>query len=186
MTINDNFYEHSIEDRRHSRFALVLFLPPELNEFLQPLRERYDPLWNSIPAHVTIVFPFETHHSLDDLTGLLRQELSREAVIPIRLGTICDFYPKYPVICWKLQPNEQFNGLYYRLYARLGMPIPFKNFQPHVTIAREISDHRVMLVKEKIVPYLSEEQFVARKVDLITPLPDSRWVSVRTFPLVGG
>jgi 2'-5' RNA ligase len=182
----DNYLEQNIEDRRSSRFALVLFLPSELDEFLTPLREKYDPLWNLVPSHATILFPFESRRTLDELTSLIRDELTGEPVIPIRLGTIGDFYPRYPVICWKVQRNEQLNSLYYRLYSRLGMPIPFKNYQPHVTVAREISDHRVMLVKEKIVPYLSEEQFVTTHIDLITPLPGNRWVSVRTFPLVGG
>jgi len=179
----DNYLEQNIEDRRHSRFALVLFLPSELDEFLTPLREKYDPLWNLVPAHATIVFPFESRQSLDELTSLIREELAEEPLIPIRLGTIGDFYPTYPVISWQVQRNDQLNNLYYRLYARLGMPIPFKNYQPHVTIAREISDHRVMMVKEKIVPYLPEEHFVAESIDLITPLPGNRWVSVRTFPL---
>jgi 2'-5' RNA ligase len=181
----DNYLEQNIEDRRSARFALVVFLPTELDEHLTPLRERYDPLWSLIPSHATVIFPFESRYSLDELTGMIQEELAREPVIPIRLGSIHDFYPRYPVICWKIQKNEQLNGIYYRLYSRLAMPIPFKEYHPHVTVAREISDHRVMLVKEKIVPYLSEEQFVARNVDLITPLPGNRWVSVRTFPLAG-
>lgn len=185
MAMYGNYYEQGIEDRRSSRFALVLFLPQELDECIAPLRERYDPLWHLVPSHATIVFPFESHHSLDELTTLIREELTQEQVIPVRLGSIHDFYPRYPVICWKIQKNDQLNSLYYRLYGRLGMPIPFKEYHPHVTVAREISDHRVYLIKEKIVPYLSDEQFVARSVDLITPLPGNRWVSVRTFPLAG-
>ena len=61
--------------------------------------------------------------------------------------------------------------------------MPCKSYQPHVTVAREISDHRVMLVKEKIVPYLPNESFVATAVDLVAPVAGQNWVSVRTFPL---
>ena len=120
----DNFYESSIDDRRSTRYALVLFLPPQLDEVVAPLRERYDPLWQLVPSHATIVFPFESRHSLDELTAMIKEELLSEKVIPVRLGTIHDFYPRYPVICWKIQKSDQLNGLYYRLYSRLGMPIP--------------------------------------------------------------
>jgi hypothetical protein len=54
-----------------------------------------------------------------------------------------------------------------------------------VTVAKEISDHRVVLVKEKIVPYLGEESFEAETIDLIAPTANKQWVSVRTFTLSG-
>ena len=52
-----------------------------------------------------------------------------------------------------------------------------------VTVAKEISQHRVMLVKDAIASYLSRERFEVDAIDLIAPLPERRWVSVRTFPL---
>ncbi len=182
-----NYYsQENIDDRRHTKYALVIYLPDELDRIIAPLRERFDPIYNLVASHITIVFPFDSDLSLDELAGLLNNELHRERYIAIQLSSIIDFYPKAPIICWKVKSNERLNSLYYRLYARLGMPIPYKDYQPHVTVAREISNHRVLLVKEKIVPYLSDEKFEVKAVDLITPLTGNKWVSVRTFPLVEG
>ena len=179
-----SFHGHNIEDRRHARYALVIYLPAELDEIIAPLRERFDPLYNAIAAHATVVFPFDSPYPLDELTSLVAEELAGETALPVKLSSIIDFYPNSPAICWKIVDSERLTALYYRLYARLELPLPFKEFVPHVTIAREISDHRVFFVKEKIVPYLPDENFTAKTVDLITPLPDNRWVSVRTFPLL--
>ncbi len=179
----NSFYEQNIEDRRHARYALVVYLPPELDDILAPHREKFDPLYNLVAAHVTIVFPFDSSWPLEELSGMIEEELQGEPEFPVMLSSIGDFYPKSPVIYWKVHRNDRLNNLYYRINGRLGLPIPFKEYVPHVTIAREISDHRVLFVKEKIVPYLPEETFVARSVDLITPLPGNKWVSVRTFGL---
>ena len=179
----NSFYEQNIEDRRHARYALVLYLPTELDEIVAPYRERFDPLYNLVASHVTIVFPFDATRPLEELSAMIEEELQKETEFQIMLSSIADFYPSTPVICWKVHRNERLNNLYYRLYARLGLSIPFRDYIPHVTIAREISDHRVLFVKEQVVPYLPNESFMARTVDLITPLPGNRWVSVRTFGL---
>ena len=58
-----------------------------------------------------------------------------------------------------------------------------RQFVPHVTVAKEISDHRVVMVKERILPYLPDEHFYASSIDLVAPDAGDHWVSVRTFPL---
>ncbi len=178
------YQEQNIEDRRQIKYALVAYLPVELDKIIAPLRGRYDPLYDHIASHVTVVFPFETDRPLDELAGIIGNETSTELEIKMELGSIIDFYPKAPVICWEVKKSEQLTSLYYRLYSKLGLTLPFKDYQPHVTIAREISFHRVLLVKENIVPYLPNEKFATSSLDLITPLAENKWVSVRTFPLL--
>ncbi|MEA2030279.1 MAG: 2'-5' RNA ligase family protein [candidate division Zixibacteria bacterium] len=165
-------------------YALVLYLPEELDKIVTPLREKFDPLYDQIAPHVTIVFPFESGESLEELTAIIKKELENEQELLIELDSIIDFYPHSPVICWKIEKNERLTSLYYRLHSKLGLTVPFKEYKPHVTVAQEISDYRVMLVKEQIFPYLPNESFRAKSVDLITPLIDKKWVSVRTFPLL--
>lgn len=180
FTFNDN-----LRERRHNKYAVVIFLPPMLDSIIAPLRERFDPIHNQISSHLSLVFPFETNHALDELAGRIRIETEKQTSIPIELDTIGDFYPDSPIIYWNVKKNNQLNELYFRLYAGLGIPIPYKNYVPHVTIAREISPHRVVIVKDKIVSYLAEEKFYAGTVDLVMPLVNNHWVSVRTFTLAG-
>ena len=178
------YQEQNIENRRQNKYALVAYLPIELDKIITPIREKYDPLYDIIASHITVVFPFETDRPLNELAGLISYETSTEMGFNFELGSIIDFYPNTPVICWEVKKNERLTSLYYRLYARLGLTLPFKDYQPHVTVAREISHHRVLLVKENIVPYLPDEKFTTLSLDLITPLAENKWVSVRTFSLL--
>ena len=183
----ENFFtfDGALEDRRRNKYAVVIFLPPALNEAAAPLREQFDPLYNLVASHITLVFPFVTNRPIEELAGVIKSEADKQQSFLIQLDTVGDFYPKAPIIYWNVKENAHLYELYYRLYSGMGVPIPYKHFTPHVTIAREISDHRVMIVKEKIASYLPREKFYAGSIDLITPLVNERWVSVRTFPLKG-
>lgn len=173
----------NVTERRHHTYAVVILLPAELDDLIMPLRERYDPLYNLVPAHITLVFPFESRAPLDELAIAVKSETDRYRPIPIQLHSIGDFYPQSPVIYWAVRPNPPLRDLYVRLNKGLGRPNPDQEWVPHVTVAREISNHRVVFVKEKIVPYLPDEEFLATSVDLISPIQNNRWVSVRSFRL---
>ncbi len=177
------YFTQELQEKRQMRYAVVVFLPQHLDEIIASLREKYDPIYDQVAAHISLVFPFESDRPLDELTGVIRAETSKVKSFFIELDSIGDFYPHIPVIYWQVKQNDDLNNLYYRLYSRLNLPLPYKQYLPHVTVAREISNHRIVLVKEKIVSYLPHEKFLAEKVDLITPLSGNRWVSVRTFPL---
>jgi 2'-5' RNA ligase len=166
-----------------SSYAVVIFLPSHLDELIYPLRQKFDPLYNKVPGHITIVFPFETTMTLNELSAVVKQELSSVRPIAIELESIGDFYPVSPTIYWKLRTCEPIQMLYHTLHSKLELPIPYKQFIPHVTVAREISSHRVMLVKERIVPYLPNEKFIAHTIDLVVPIAYEKWVSVRSFSL---
>lgn len=177
------YHEASLDDRRRSKFAVVMFLPPHLDAVIYPLRERYDPDYNLISSHISVAFPFEIDLSLDQMASLIKREVDSCPPIEVTLNSIGDFYPREPIIYWNVSINPALEQLYFQLYSALDLPLPFKHYRPHVTVAREISRHRVMLVKDKIVSYLPSEKFVGKGLDLITPLAGQRWVSVRTFPL---
>lgn len=164
-------------------YAVVIFLPPDLDELIYPLRQKFDPLYNKVPGHITLVFPFESNLTLNELSAMIRHELENIPPIDIELESIGDFYPKSPTIFWKLNDCAPIKQLYQKLHNRLELQIPHRNFVPHVTVAREISVHRVLLVKERIVPYLPAEKFTAQSIDLVVPIADEKWVSVRSFGL---
>ena len=178
------YHEGGFEDRRRGKFAVVAFLPPFLDAVIKPLRERYDPIYNLITSHITVTFPFETEQPIEEITPIVQAVIGQTAAMRITLNSIGDFYPDYPIIYWSVTENAALHHLYYQLYAALDQPIPFKQYVPHVTIGREISTHRLLLVKDKICSYLPSEGFVAKNLDLITPLAaGGRWVSVRRFQL---
>jgi 2'-5' RNA ligase len=182
-TLHYNYFVGEDDDTRPNRFAVVAFLPQELDAMIAPLREKYDPIYNLIGSHITIVFPFESERTVEELTGIVSSETSGRTAVPVELSSIGDFYPQTPVIYWAVKANPALNELYYGLYSRLGLPLSQKLYLPHVTVAREISPHRVWPVKDNIISYLPDESFLVKSLDLVTLLPRHNWVSVRTFPL---
>ncbi|MBU0982312.1 MAG: 2'-5' RNA ligase family protein [candidate division Zixibacteria bacterium] len=177
-------YSGSTIDKTDPRqYAVVLYLPKHLDDAVTPLRERFDPDYNLVAAHITVVFPFATSQPLTVVSAALRAEVRQIEPIQIELESVGDFYPDVPVIYWQVKENPALNALYKRLYAALEMPIPYRTLIPHVTLAREISAHRVVLVKDTIAAYLTHEIFIAEFIDLVSPVADNHWVSVRSFPL---
>lgn len=181
--MNYNFTCYNLSGSRPNMYAIVVFLPPELDELVSSLRERFDPEYNVVDSHLTIVFPFESSLSLDKISGIIKEETTKIEPLEITLESIGDFYPNVPLIYWQVANNPLLGKLYKNLYARFELALPHRKYVPHVTVAREISYHRVMLVKDKIVSYLPREQFYARAIDLVSPVADHRWLSVRTFPI---
>jgi 2'-5' RNA ligase len=167
------------------KYAVVIYLPQRLERYVTQLRERFDPDYDIVAAHITLVFPWETPVPLTDLSTVIAAGARKCPPVKVRLQSVGDFYPGTPIIYWAVYPEDSLRCLYRELYAVLDLPLPFKELVPHVTVAKEISPHRVMLVKDQIASYLPRESFDATVIDLISPVADHHWVSVRTFPLTG-
>ncbi len=183
--MNHEYHNSLLQDRRARQYAVVLYLPDHLDAMARGLREKYDPDYNIVDSHITIVFPFESDCPVDELASIIASVANDQEPFEVALDDLADFYPQAPIIYWSLQKNAPLQKLYYDLTIGLGLELPFSEYIPHVTLAREISNYRVMLVKENICAYLCREQFMAEAIDLITPLADNQWVSVRTFSLRG-
>jgi 2'-5' RNA ligase len=166
-----------------SLFALVIYLPEDLDAIIAPLREMYDPDYNVMTSHITLVAPFETEKSLGEISDIVRRETVSLGSLKIELGSIGDYYPAYPIIYWQVKESEPLIHLYRNLHRKLGLELPFREFAPHVTVAKEISPHRLFIVKEKVVSYLPEESLTVAAVDLVSPVAGRQWLSVRTFPI---
>lgn len=181
--MNEFEFNNDFHERRRTEYAVVIFLPQRLDSIVSPFRQKYDPFYNRVDSHITIIFPFESNLMLDDLSNMIKSVTDYHKPLKIELNSIGDFYPRSPVIYWEIQKNEAICELYYQLYASLDQPIPVKDYKPHVTLAREISNHRLINVKDAIASYLPSEQFEVNSIDLVTPLVNERWVTVRSFPL---
>lgn len=177
------YQSFDIKGSSANQYAVVVLLPDPIDRLIAPLRERYDPDYSVIGAHITIVFPFESGQSIEELSRQIRHVTDAMGAFPVELNSIGDFYPEFPVIYWHVKRCQAIDDLYKGLYTGLDLALPHKQFCPHVTVAREISPHRVVLVKEAVVPYLPEETVMVKAIDLISPTAGGNWVSIRTFSL---
>jgi len=180
-----NYTSGELNQATRKKYAVVIYLPQRIERYVASLRERFDPDYDIVAAHITLVFPWETAHPLTELSAVIAEEARKCPPVKIQLDSVGDFYPGTPIIYWAVAPEEPLRGLYRHLYANLDLSLPFKELIPHVTVAKEISPHRVMMIKDQIASYMPKESFEARTIDLISPVADHHWVSVRTFPLLG-
>lgn len=177
------YQTYNLRGDNTNRYAVVVLLPDSLDRIIAPLRERYDPDYSIIGAHITVVFPFESKLPIEDISHRIREVTDALGPFPVELTSIGDFYPEVPVIYWGVKKNGGIDELYKGLYTGLDLALPHKQYCPHVTVAREISAHRVVLVKEAVVPYLPDEVISVGAIDLVSPTASGNWVSIRTFHL---
>ena len=67
------------------RRAIVWFPPVELLRDVEAFRTRHDPLASTLPAHVTLVFPFESTLSSLQLAAHVRRVVARWPQLPVRI-----------------------------------------------------------------------------------------------------
>lgn len=118
--------------------AIVLFPGFDNIPILQRMRENYDPLANYIGPHITLVFPFESDCSTDDLKAHLRTALKGIKKFPVRLnGFSGDFRDGYLFLNVK-EGNDRIILLHDRLYCGILQDFLFRKvtFCPHLTVGR--------------------------------------------------
>lgn len=173
-----------LSDSDEREYAVVIFPPAEIVDSIREIRYRLDPDSQVVPPHILITFPFSTHLELGEMARVLREEIDAVGgALRLTLTYIADFYPTYPIIYWQLRQNDDLHELCLRLHVRFDLPLPYKGFFPHLPLAREISPNRVMFVKEDLMGLVSEVQFTAEALELISPQPDGSWAAVRTITL---
>lgn len=175
------YRQEDTSPEKRMRMAVVTFLPDPLNSIVTKLREKYDPDYAIVGPHISIVSPFETDRPITEVADIVGREIQKQPVMELSFDTLEDYYPACPQICWGIKAHESLTRLYLGLHTALDIPLPYKEFRPHITIAREISEHRLIFVKEKIAPYLPRETLTVKEIDLVAPIARYNWVSVRTF-----
>lgn len=118
--------------------AIVLFPKFHNIEAIQAVRERFDPLANYIAPHITLVFPFESALSTEELRAHLQAALAGVKMFNVRLnGVTGDIRDGYLFLNVK-QGNDEIVALHDRLYSGALQPYLYRKvtYCPHVTVGR--------------------------------------------------
>lgn len=104
---------------------------------IEQLRLRFDPLASRIDPHITLVFPFESALSADQLRAHMQQAIQGMAPFPMRLQGITGHGGEY-LFLNVVRGVDRLSELHDRLYsgplaAYLRPEIPY---HPHVTVGR--------------------------------------------------
>lgn len=142
--------------------ALVI-LVPEVNPFVYSLRAKYDPASSgSIPAHITINYPFLPNtHEDEDLFQRLTNLFSSYQAFDFTLNEI----GKFPgLIYLKPTPDDPFRLLVSAVAKEFPESPPYggkhKDLIPHLTVAHS----------EFIDNYPAVENDIEKKLDVLLPI----------------
>ena len=118
--------------------AIVLFPKFQNLDAIQSIRQRFDPLAKYIAPHLTIVFPFESALSTEELSAHLSNALTGLKKFDVRLqGITGDFRDGYLFLNVK-RGNDAIAELHDRLYTGVLEQFLFRKvtYCPHITVGR--------------------------------------------------
>ncbi|MBY0597620.1 2'-5' RNA ligase family protein [Bacillus bingmayongensis] len=135
--------------------TILLFLEGIQIDEIEAIRKKHDPLFGLIQPHITLVFPFESAISNDELRAHIARKL--EEVHPIEIELIdCISHEGNYLFLRVEKGTEQIRKLHDELYKGplaefLRSDIPYI---PHVTVGRKENEKLAMKIAEKM-PKLS-------------------------------
>lgn len=118
--------------------AIILFPKFKNLDAIQSVRERLDPLAHYIAPHITLVFPFESDCSTQELQSHMKNALAGVKKFPVLLqGVTGDDRDGYLFLNVK-QGNDNIINLHDRLYNGVLEPFLFRKvtYCPHITVGR--------------------------------------------------
>ncbi len=119
------------------RRAIVIFPECAALPAIEALRAAHDPLARRIPAHLTLVFPFESTIATPDLVDHLHAVTSAVEPFAITLHSVTGSDDEYLFLNVK-RGNDTLIALHDRLYTGLLAPFlsPVHTYVPHLTVGR--------------------------------------------------
>lgn len=120
--------------------VIVIFPDVAENNPIAALRQRFDPLAGFINPHLTLVFPFASDLTTDDLRRHISESIAGMPPFPVRLEGVTGNEGEYLFLNVKVG-NDNLIALHDRLYSGiLRRYLSFEHaYLPHLTVGR-ISD----------------------------------------------
>lgn len=114
-------------------YAVVFFPKIDIKE-LQTFRKKYDPLWNILNPHITLMFPFD-NFGKEEIINHLQYVASKTKVFQININDFMKSFDDYFFLI-VTEGKEKIYELHDELYTKAFLPylrtdIPFI---PHMTI----------------------------------------------------
>jgi 2'-5' RNA ligase len=119
------------------RWAVVAFPPPADVEAIEAIRRQHDPLCDQLPAHLTLVFPFESGLSSVDIADRVQRAASPVTAFSVTFGPVAVHDQTY-LFSEISAGADAVVELHRRLYEQLtplGATL-IGPFVPHITVGR--------------------------------------------------
>jgi 2'-5' RNA ligase len=119
--------------------TIMIFPEFENMKSIDNLRNQYDPLSDSVHPHITLVFPFDSEMTNEELTKILERRLANVKPFEVKLSGISrheDFYGNF-LFLDVIQGAEEIctihNSLYENKFSEFASGA---QFTPHITVGK--------------------------------------------------
>jgi 2'-5' RNA ligase len=118
--------------------AIILFPSFDNINIINKIREKYDSLANCIPPHITIVFPFDSDISIDDLKSHVNKVLKGTKKFNVQLKDFTGDYRDGYLFLNVKKGNDNIIELHDKLYSGILEHYLFGKiiYCPHLTVGR--------------------------------------------------
>jgi 2'-5' RNA ligase len=128
--------------RTHERLAVVILLEDANTTVVEEFRSRWDPLTGWIPAHITLVFPFEPAGDWRVVQESVAAVAARHGRFGVSLTDPIIHGDEYLFLVPRAGARE-ITELHMHLYRALPAAVQLGPFAPHMTIGRDGDGSRI-------------------------------------------
>jgi 2'-5' RNA ligase len=149
-------------------------------------RSQYDPLGNVMPPHVTLVFPFHSRLTLDQLTAHVQKVVRAWPAFPVVMNGVWTAQNEFVGVGAQVG-KDALTEMHDRLYRG---PLaeflrPEFEYEPHITLARAIQPNQFdALIRNVTVVTRESYRDLLRSLTIITLENDHDWKRERDIALI--
>jgi len=145
--------------------SIIIFVDFPNMEIIQEIRKKYDPLYECIRPHITLVFPFESDITSDELKNHIENVLDDIEPFNITLSDITGAEDNYLFLNIK-KGNDEIIKIHDRLYAAILEKYLYKGltYLPHLTVGHLGPEDNFIKALDEVVNVKDEFRMTVKEI----------------------
>lgn len=164
----------------------VLWFPQFVNvAAIDRFRGQYDPLGNSMPPHVSLVFPFHSRLTVDQLAAHVQKVVRAWPAFPVVMSGSWSAQNEFVGVAAQVG-RDALTEMHDRLYRG---PLaeflrPEFEYEPHITLGRAVQPNQFDALVKNVAPVARESyRALLDSITIVTLESDDSWSREREIAL---
>jgi 2'-5' RNA ligase len=168
------------------RRAVVWFPQFQNSAKIDRVRSQYDPLGNVMPPHLTLVFPFHSRLTLDQLTAHVQKVVRTWPAFPVVMNGMWSAQNEFVGLATQVGKDALIE-IHDRLYRG---PLaeflrPEFDYEPHITLARAVQPNQFDALLRNLTAATRESyRDLLKQVTIMKLESETEWSRERDVPLM--
>lgn len=164
----------------------ILIFPEFGDEKIQELRKQYDPLWEKIPPHLTLVFPFVSELTEKQLSHHIEKVLGNFSTFTVTLSGL-SFETDGYIYLNVTEGAAEIREFHDQLYQGILTPFlhPSLSYIPHVTVGRYLENEE-RDIRTRLADFEDEFTFQVHQIVMEEIQADESSKIIHEYKLTAG